>query len=865
MKDYGNADNRTADLASEFSVDDIIAEVKAEQGLGGIPAAEPAEPGRPIMFEDGGSPFTEASLHSDTPLHRRQPEPSQEDYPADEPAEAEDEAAEKVPSGRHLQGGISRYKRGFSDLKRAFTDEFMPQRDSEDLPSPGAEDVEDAPQSSNDERTERNPQAAEDEPRQSAAAEAPQPSEAPQPQETSRESVLADVERIFGVRLNPEETGAPETAEALQGSPESSVSAAMTGGNQSAPAAADEAASDPDATRRWDLSAGDRAGEQYAPAGDYEEEDSDLDAEEVPGFREKVVLPIMGLFADAAAKREQRRIAARERAERERENRPPEMDPEAAAKLYADQAQSLRMRSILASAVCVVLVWLSYGLPAAGALGGSVRIRSFACLILELTVMVIGLDVFSNGLRTLFRKRPGAESLISVSCLVSILDAVCIIVFKTYKVGLPFCAVSALSLTAALWGYYLSCRSFALSFLTAKRSAAPSVVLSEDGGEENGRVLVHLRRPVTGFVRSCEEADLFEKTYAYFTPILLIFALVLSLVCFAASKSCDNFPHTLAAAVCISASFSTVLGFAFPFYIVSKRLAGSGVAIAGSAGAAELGTIRRVVLKDRDLFPARTLALANVTVEDGFSPDRVTSCTASLIAAADLGTAPLFMGLMKKNGYSMRPIEEFSVQESGGIVARVSGDLVYVGSAAFMKLMGVRVGKGAASRTAICTAINDTLAGIYEISYTPVTSVQRSLMILLRGGTEPVFAVRDFNVTPMLVQQKFRLPRKNYEFPSFSTRYEISSDKTENEGTVAAVFSRGGLNAVAGLIRRGRKLWHSLVLCDILSVLGSFVGMVMMLAMCWQGVWSSASCANAMSFMLLWLVPVFVVSYGLKD
>ena len=44
-----------------------------------------------------------------------------------------------------------------------------------------------------------------------------------------------------------------------------------------------------------------------------------------------------------------------------------------------------------------------------------------------------------------------------------------------------------------------------------------------------------------------------------------------------------------------------------------------------------------------------------------------------------------------------------------------------------------------------------------------------------------------------------------------------------------------------------------------------FVGMVMMLAMCWQGVWTAASCANAMSFMLLWLVPVFVFSYGLKD
>ena len=828
MKDNGYADNRIQDSPPFFSVDDIIAEVKAEEELGADFRPGQPEPGRPIMFEDGGSPFTEASLRSEEPY----PERAEDDV---QPAFNDDGAPRSDPGSRRIKSELSRYKRGFADLKRAFSDEFLPQTEPEEPEQPSAQNAADE------------------------AAGAP------------RADALSDVERIFGVTLPekdaevPSPEGTASDAAVSEDAPVQNAEVPAKAGEGAA--IADEGTADPDVTRRWDLSAGDSARERYAAPRSYEEElsDEDAEADETPGFRERVVLPVMGLFADAAVKREERRKQAFERAERERENRPPELAPEAAARLYADQAQSLRVRSILASCVCAMLVWLSYGLPAAGALGSSVRIASFACLILELIVMVIGLDVFSNGLKTLLQKKPGAESLIAVSCLVSVLDAVCIIVFKTYKVGFPFCAVSALSLTAALWGYYLSCKSFALSFLTAARSQTPTVILSEDGGEENGRVLVHVRRPVTGFVRSSEEADLFEKAYAYFTPILLIFAGVLSLVCFVASKSCNNFPHTLAAAVTISASLSTVLGFAFPFYTVTKRLARSGVAIAGSAGAAELGRIHRVVLKDGDLFPARTLSIANITVEEGFFPDRVTSCTASMIAAAGLGVAPVFTELMRKNGYTMKPIEDFSVQESGGLIARVGGDLVYVGPVAFMKLMGVRVARGAASKTAVCTAINDTLAGIFEIGYAPVTSIQRGLLTLLRGGTEPVFAVRDFNVTPMLVQQKFRLPRKNYEFPSFATRYRISSNETENEGTVAAVFPRGGLNAVSGLIRRGRKLYRSLMVCDLVSILGSFVGMVMMLAMCWQGAWDSASCANAMSFLLAWLIPVFVVSYGLRD
>jgi len=840
MKHNGYDENQisdgSADVSMDFSVEDIIAEVKAEESVTGI-SRETPESGHPIMFKDGSFPFTEAELHSDFASAPPAMEPPAQEPPAadmDAFSDASASEAERSAPGRHRRSEFARYKRGFADLKQAVMDELMPE-DEEDSPPPPAE----APAA--------------------PAAEQPAPDKA-----SMREQALSDVERIFGVTLTDEEKRSSEAAPV-----ETAESAEETGspqGERPVLQSADGAA-DPDATRRWDFSAGDAVSEAYAPAGAYQEEISEPEAaeSETPGFREKVVLPVMGLFADAAAKREEKRREAQARMERERASRPPEMAPEAAAKLYADQAQSLRTRCYMASVVCLILVWLSYGLPAAGLLGSSVRICTFACLILELIVMVFGLDIFANGMRTLFQGKPGAESLIAVSCVVSALDAVYTIVTQNYVVGLPFCAASALSLTAALWGYYLSCKSFALNFLTAVRSKEPTVVLSEDGGEENGRVLVHVRRPVTGFVRSSEEADLFEKTYSYFAPILLIFALVLSLLCFVASKKCNNFPHTLASAVTVSASLSTVLGFAFPFYTLTKRLSRSGVAVAGYTGAAELGRIRRVVLKDKDLFPVRTLSLANIKVADGFYPDRVVSCTASMVAAAGLGVAPVFTDLMKKNGYAMKPIEDFTVQESGGIVARVNGDLVYVGPAAFMKLMGVSVPKGEASKTAVCTAINDTFAGAFEVNYAPVASVQRGLMTLLRGGTEPVFAVRDFNITPMLVQQKFRLPRKNYEFPSFANRYRISSDETEAEGTVAAVFPRSGLNAVAGLIRRGRKLYRSLILCDLLSVLGSFVGMILMLAMCWQGVWSSASCANAISFMLLWLVPVFVVSYGLKD
>ena len=611
---------------------------------------------------------------------------------------------------------------------------------------------------------------------------------------------------------------------------------------------------------------GDQQGGEYAPSGEYEQSDYAQDDRPERGsdIKERLLSPIIGLIAASSMKREEKRKAEMERAEEEAKRQLPEMSPEKAARLYIDQAMSMRLRCFFATALSLVLVWLSYGLPAMGILGSSMLVRTFVCLIFQLVVMLVGLDIFTNGIISLFKKSPGLESLIAVSCIVSIADALYIIISKNVADGLPFCAVSALSMTFALWGSYLNCKSNAIAFQTATMAKAPSVVLSEDGGENVGRVLVKVSRPVTGFVRKTEEADIFEKSFSLFTPLFIIFSIVLSLFCFLASKECNNFIHTLSAGITVCASFSAVFGFAFPFYILTKRLARSGVAIAGYAGCEDLGKISQIVIKDKDIFPSRTLSIANITVPEGFYPDKVISFTASMVAAAGMGIAPVFTELMKKNGYALQTVEDFACHEGGGIIARISGDQVYVGSSSFMQLMGIRASKGTGSNSAVYTAINDELAGVFEINYVPVASVQKGLVTLLRGRTEPVFAVRDFNITPLLVKQKFRLPKESYDFPSFADRYSISSPENEEDGSVAAMFARGGLNSVAGLVKRGKTLYNGLLLCAVLSILGAFMGMLIMLAMCWTGAYDSASVGNAISFMTLWLVPVLVISLGLR-
>lgn len=614
------------------------------------------------------------------------------------------------------------------------------------------------------------------------------------------------------------------------------------------------------------------SGRKYTEAGDHDAGDDFEDRPERrpaapprPDFFEGFLAPLIGLIMAPAKRREEKRRAEHERRQAAPKKEIPELRADRAAAFYNAQAQSLKLRCIFASAVTLILIWLSLGLPAAGLLGGSPNIKALACLILELVVLVIGLDIFTTGMLTLSRKKPGAETLIAVSAIISAIDAAVIAVTGSTVVGLPFCGVSALSMVLALWGNYFSCRAFSLSFAAAALTDAPTAVLSLSGIDEEGAILAKAKIPLTGFVRNAESADIFESSYRLIAPILIIGSFILSLFTYIASEKCTSFIHTLAATMASGASLSAVFGFAFPFYTLAKRLAKSGVAIAGYFGAAELGRIKRVMVSDTDVFPARTLSIADISMAEGVRSDTVIAYTGSMIAASGMGIAPVFVELMRKNNCSMQRVEDFACHEGGGLVARVNGDLVYVGSSGFMKLMGIRMPKNAGANSAVYTAVNDSLSGIFAVNYKPAASVQRALVSLLRGHTDPLFAIRDFNITPVLLKQKFRLPLDNYNFPSFADRYRISSAVTEEQGSVSAMFSRGGLNSFAGVMLRGRKLYNRTRVSLALSLMGTIIGMVLMLALCWTGSYDSASCGNLLAYMLLWLVPTFVISLGLRN
>ncbi len=605
---------------------------------------------------------------------------------------------------------------------------------------------------------------------------------------------------------------------------------------------------------------------QYAAPSDSSQDENpryEKRDEQEKSFAKTLSLPFLSLMAFISMRKHSRKGGSAV-AEEDEEELGPEMPAEDAVKYYEGHLRSLSIRSKIALMLSVVLIWISFGLPAFGALGSDLRIRSMVCLVLELSIVVLGLDVFTSGMMSLYRGKPGMWSLVAFSCIVSALDAAITYAIGDSGWGLPFCAAAGLSMAFALLGAELTCRGLRASLRALELAQTPYTVTCESGVAEDGTTILKSNRETAGYLRRCEEPDAAESAYSTLAPILIAAALLLSAISTVISKNWTGFFRILAAISAPAAPFAAFLACPLPFSILSRQVFKSGAAVAGWGGLSDIGQAKHLIVTDNDIFPASTVSIETIRVLAGVLPERAIAAAGSIICASGSGLSPVFLELVRRNNCSMQRVEDFCCHEGGGLKALINGENVLCGSAGFMHLMSVRLPQTLVGKSSVFLAINGELTAIFTIKYVAVTSVQSALVQLLHGRRNPVFAIRDFLVTPLMIRQKFRLPTDGFDFPSFARRYEISSAQPEISSQIAAILSREGLGTLVEIYSRGRNSYLCASLSTILSLVCTIVGMALMFILSVTGAMDSVNISNMLTYLFLWLVPTILMGIGLS-
>jgi len=543
-----------------------------------------------------------------------------------------------------------------------------------------------------------------------------------------------------------------------------------------------------------------------------------------------------------------------------------EPDLKDAANRFAQWCNSISLRSIPAALITLVMAIATFsseaGLALPFGLGHSLILATGTLMVCLLVVMTLCVDIIVRGAVSLIRGAPNAETLILFSCTFSLLSAA-FTMLSGASAMLPYCAVSAMSLTFAAFGEKFNLRAITETLKTAAVSAEPYGLQAEYNEDIDKSVLKKAFNRTDGFYNNLMHPDISESAYRYATPFLLAAALILSVLTVLARGGGENFLHILSALLAAAAPFSLMLAFSVPFGIVAKSIRKSGAALAGWGGADDVCFTDGACVTDEDLFPPGTVRLTGMRLFNGISQEKAIRYTASLVMASESGMANVFSDLLKTQAMNRIRVEDFACYE-GGVGALVRGERVGTGSAAFMNRLGVRVPDDTNMKNAVYMAVENRLAAMFTVDYKPNNSVQGALISILKWRIKLFFAVRDFNVTPLMLEQKFRVSLEGIEYIQARDSYNISDPNSGKQGRMAAVLTREGLGPFAEAVTGGRLLKSAALVATAVSVISAAFGVLLMFYMSWSGAFVSARPGNLLLFMLSMLAAVLIVCFYVK-
>ena len=474
-------------------------------------------------------------------------------------------------------------------------------------------------------------------------------------------------------------------------------------------------------------------------------------------------------------------------------------------------------------------------------------LRTLPYLAVELIACFFGRGVFAAAWEKLRDGVASYELFASLLCIVTLIDtALCLLPERT-DAPAPFHAFAVLTLFAALRGRVCRGRGVYDTARVAAMGDPPYAVTvtalgaAKSGGETAG---------FSGCLRYEDEAS---RTQRVLLPVILAASPVFAVLATVECASPWLFAWNISAILCGAGVLALPLIYPYSLRKLAKRLAKSGGAVAGFAGANEIRASNCVILTDSDLFPPGTVTLNGLKVY-GEESGKVISYAATMAHASDCGLSRLFDNLLLSDGGHLQPLDDLNFYEEGGISGTIHGETVLFGTLAFFRKKRITLPKDVKLQTGVYLAVDGAIVAVFAVKYMAAENVDWAIHALHRSHITPVLAVRDGNITPALLKRKFGTDARAV-FPKLSTRLALSE---RGGGRPFALLYREGLMPYAEVVLGSKRLCRAVRIGNRLAFFGSIAGTLLAFYLTFVEAYSVLNPLMMLSFSALWTLAALV-------
>lgn len=563
-------------------------------------------------------------------------------------------------------------------------------------------------------------------------------------------------------------------------------------------------------------------------------------------------------------------LAARRAAEQAEELQDIEVrDPTQAVRTFTRRARGLGVRSILVLILGALAVYLSIA-PQIEALSVPVLldvtenavIGIGALMLLQFLSLFLAVDVFGMGFLNLFSGAPDRSTLVSITVLATLLHGASIIVFENdIGVDIPYFAVSILMLYALMREERGRFAARMRAYKAISSAEQPMAVYSHyDPIDDVCRAVKGPLPNIDAFLREMERPDSVDRFSMIYTPVALAACVVFSLIASVGRGEPMRFFWAFSALLCVSAPIGLLCAFGASYKNISRRLLGSGAAMAGARQANFLRGTEEVVLTENELFPEGAIALEALQNMGVLSDDKILGVAAAMTSGAGLRLGTVLTDTMRERYGTTMSVKNVQSVE-GGLTAEVGTNRLVLGTAALMVKMGIRMRAGQqADKVIAYLVVDNTLAGALTLRYQPTKHTYQAMRSMRRMHMCAALAVHDFNISPAMVEAQFDMRRGFADQPGPDTVARLLDDGYAQGDAPAAILTREGAGPFMQVLRSADKLAGAVRSCITLGAFAGVAGMLIVFYLVFQNAANALPVTNLLLYLLIWFVPVFLIT-----
>lgn len=476
--------------------------------------------------------------------------------------------------------------------------------------------------------------------------------------------------------------------------------------------------------------------------------------------------------------------------------------------------------------------------------------------VADAAALMLASDVSVSGLARLIKGKPTLDTLVLFASIASMAYTLTVIIKPSWGGWIPFTANTVSMCFFALASKRRRYITLKRMYRVLQQDSSPVAVKAQ--GPRRYKTAYKTGRNVFPEMENLASRDHTERLCSYYTPLIMLICIALAVAASFGRQDTHSFTWCLSALTVMSVSPALIISSSLPTSIISRRLFTSGSAVVNSKAASELSRCRNAVITDADIFPNGSITITSLNIDKSFEFKEVYGIMASALEVIGGGLYNVFDDAAKQMYSERYDVEDIRFFENGGMSAKINNDFILIGTASFLRRMGVHIDR-VRLQNCLFVSVNSKYAGVFSLKYTAQTPVYCAFRHLRRTKATPVLAVRDFTTTQAFIEDTFKLHAEEAEYPSMEDRVKYSDDRFADSDPLA-VLSHSNMSSFAELLLACRKLTRSVTFNLICSFMGCIVGILIMYFLVSNMEVSAASPFNVLIYLGCWAMPVWLSS-----